>query len=85
MCASIHAQYESRLDQFSFCLSFDTGGLPCRVSNRRENTCVSGCDWPRVATSPDAPWTTGIFLLFSAEIPLEDDYPNGLHVYLMSS
>ena len=85
MCASALVRLESRLDFF---LLFDISyrrflTLSC---SKVKSTSVRGPIWPSDVTSPDAQWTTSASLLFFfAEIPLEDDYPNGLHVYLMSS
>jgi hypothetical protein len=63
MCASVHAQYESRLDYFLLSEACHQRLLTPSVQYERR-TSVRGHGWLSAATSLDALWTTGVFLLF---------------------
>jgi hypothetical protein len=85
MRGSATAQYESRLHYFllsellsprllTSCLQWE------KQTGVRGRGWLKRCDQSRSTVDH---WAS--FLLFSAEIPLEDDYPNGINVYLMFS
>jgi hypothetical protein len=74
MCTSVLIQDESRLDCF-FLFDVSYQRFLTLSFLQEKGTKVRGPSWLSDVTSPDAQWITSAFLLFSAEIPLEDDYP----------